>query len=462
MFVGCTGRPLARRWLEDARMADGRSTAVWRGRRNFYLVEKAPTASRRVMAVGGFVHAGMIAILAVGKYPTWRVVTIGVAFVVFAVAQRWLVSRGQKTNCVESSFIGMNLSVQLFVVGCATLTGGLHSPFLPALALPSMVSLLFLGPIAASRWLSLSNGLFVAAMTLLPESVLGPAPRDVPYVWAVLLALAWSIVILYLLASKLAHAASRASESYDHVCEQRMAETEARLCRLQSVGAKVAHELKNPLASIKGLCQLIARVPASERTEERFAVVASEISRMETILDEYLSFSRPLEDIRPEPIDLTALVRDVLDVLAGRADQAGVTLAMDGPSIQMNGDPHRLKEALINLVVNAVEATPNGGSVRVHVRDTSGTITVAVEDTGRGIAAEDLKRLGTSFFTTRPTGTGLGVVLAQGVIGQHGGSLTYRSRVGQGTTATITLPGKPTAVPALRAEDREARVFVDD
>src|SRR5262249_51083956 len=133
------------------------------------------------------------------------------------------------------------------------------------------------------------------------------------------------------------------------------------LRRLQSVGAKVAHELKNPLASIKGLCQLVARTPESERTQERLTVVASEIARMETILGEDLAFSRPLEDIVPEPVELGRLGRDVLDVLDGRAQGAGVELTMEGAAPQVSGDPRRLKEALINLVSNAIEATPPGG-----------------------------------------------------------------------------------------------------
>jgi signal transduction histidine kinase len=239
-----------------------------------------------------------------------------------------------------------------------------------------------------------------------------------------------------------------------------VSEAEAQLRRLQSVGAKVAHELKNPLASIKGLCQLVARAPDSERTQERLAVVASEISRMETILNEYLSFSRPLEDLKPEPTDLAAIARDVLNVLAGRAEQAGVTLSLEGMTTQVQGDSRRLKEALINLVANAIEATPHAGHVTLRIRSSSAGVTLEVRDSGRGIPPEDLERLGTSFFTTRPNGTGLGVVLAQGVINQHGGTLTYASTVGIGTTATITLPGKPittTPEPSPRAALVEAR-----
>jgi signal transduction histidine kinase len=411
------------------------------------------------MLLGGVVHAGVIVILLLADYPTWRVVGVGVVYAMFSFVQRFIIKRGQKIDCVEASFVGANVSAQLVVTTIASLSGGLHSPLLPALVLPSIVSLLFFGPIAASRWIALCNGLLIVAMLALPTAYVGPALPDTHYMLAVLMILGFSIFMLHTMAGKLARAAARAGETYECLREERVSEAEAQLRRLQSVGAKVAHELKNPLASIKGLCQLVARAPESERTQERLAVVASEISRMETILNEYLTFSRPLEDLKPEGLDMVTLGRDVLDVLAGRADQAGVTLTIDGQAAPVQGDPRRLKEALINLVANAIEATPNGGTVQLRVRATPAGVTVEVKDTGRGIAPEDLERLGTSFFTTRPNGTGLGVVLAQGVIAQHGGTLTYASTQNKGTTATIALPAKasPAPEPALRAAMVEAR-----
>jgi signal transduction histidine kinase len=435
------------------------SADLWRGRRNLYFLQETRSISRWAMSLGVLVHAGLIVILLHAGYPTWRVLGVGGIYVVFAVIQGSLIRRAQRQSALESAFISLNLAAQLFVILCASVTGGLHSPLLPALVLPSIVSLLFFGPIAASRWITMCNGLLVAAMLALPDTWTGPRLPDAHYMTGVLLGIAWSLFMLHTMAGKLAIAAARAGASYDCLREERVSEAEAQLRRLQSVGAKVAHELKNPLASIKGLCQLVARAPESDRTQERLAVVASEITRMETILNEYLSFSRPLEDLAPEFLDLTALARDVINVLAGRADQASVALSVDGSPIQVHGDPRRLKEALINLVANAIEATPAGGSVQLRVRTGVGEVTLEVKDSGRGIAPEDLERLGTSFFTTRPNGTGLGVVLAQGVIAQHGGKLGYASQVGHGTTATITLPGKPatTPEPAPRAALVEAR-----
>src|SRR5690606_9385023 len=133
---------------------------------------------------------------------------------------------------------------------------------------------------------------------------------SVHYTILMMISLGWLLFMLHLMVGKLAALSTNANYSMACLREERVTEAVAQLRRLQGVGAKVAHELKNPLASIKGLCQLVARTPESERTQERLAVVASEIARMETILAEYLSFSRPLEDIKPEMFDVAALARD--------------------------------------------------------------------------------------------------------------------------------------------------------
>ena len=433
---------------------------AWRGRRNSFLMEEAQAMPVWMMLTGAAVQAAMLTILALAGLEPWRLIGTGAVYVAFIAMQKVITGRAKAEGSIEAAFVAVGIGAQLFTVATAALTGGVHSPFIPTIVVPAIVSLLFFGPIAASRWLAVANGLLVLAMIALPRSITGGQLPEAHYTAGLMLATAWSVVLLHAMAGKLARAAARAGETYACLREERVAEAEAQLRRLQSVGAKVAHELKNPLAAIKGLCQLVARTPESERTQERLAVVAAEIGRMETILSEYLSFSRPLEDLAPEALDLVAVARDVVQVLAGRADSADVQLAVEGAATPAKGDPRRLKEALMNLVANAIEATPSGGRVVLRVRATgSGAVTVAVEDTGRGIAPDVLERLGTSFFTTRPNGTGLGVVLAQGVIAQHGGTLTYTSAVGQGTTALVTLPAAADAAPepGARAAMLEAR-----
>jgi signal transduction histidine kinase len=437
--------------------------AVWRDHRNQFFLEEARKTTRLTIGLGVFVQITVIGLFIHAGYPSWRIGTVAALYVMFALAHKLIIRPVREAGRVEAAFIYMGVVAQLFVVGSAALAGGIFSPFLPALVLPSIVSLLFFGPYPVARWTALANGLMILGMAVLPRSVVGPSLPAEHYTIIAVIGMIWNLFMLHLMVGKLTALSNRAGDSMAFLREERVTEAIAQLRRLQSVGAKVAHELKNPLASIKGLCQLVARTPESERTQERLAVVASEISRMETILHEYLSFSRPLEDLKAETLDLNALARDVLDVLAGRADQAGVTLELEGASSPVQGDPRRLKEALINLGSNAIEATPTGGRVVLRVRTTTAGVTLEVRDTGRGISAEDLERLGTSFFTTRPNGTGLGVVLAQGVITQHGGTLEYKSTVGHGTTATIHFPapGATPASPATVAEPAPRAAMVE-
>ncbi len=214
------------------------------------------------------------------------------------------------------------------------------------------------------------------------------------------------------------------------------------------MGAKVAHELKNPLTAVKALVQLGLRNPAETASHERLTVVEREVTRMEEILRSYLSSARPFEEVKPARVDLGPLVSDVLGALSARAHEAGVRLFLRGEAT-VEADRRRLEEALLNLVANGIEATPPGGEVVVEVGRSAEEIQIAVRDTGRGMAPEALRRLGTPFFTTRQEGTGLGVVLARSVIALHGGTLRYESQPGKGTTVRATLPRR---VRAGRAE----------
>ena len=445
----CDGTSLA----DDVTVAPNpalRSAAVdaaWRRQRDIFFVSEARKTSRMMIGLGVFVQLFTLGVIYHSGYPTWRIGALAGLYVFFVISHRLIMRCTLDPQKVAGAFIQMSISSQLFIVGSAALTGGIYSPYIPSTVMPAIVSLLFFGPQAVSRWVALGNALLIVAMVSLPTSIVGPAMPTAHYTIGILISLVWFLFMLHMLVGKLSIVASRASESVAYLREEQFDTACTQMRRLQGVGAKVAHELKNPLASIKGLCQLVARTPESERTQERLAVVSSEISRMETILNEYLSFSRPLEDIRPETIDLAALAQDVLDILDGRAQQAGITLSLDGGAPPVQGDPRRLKEALLNLASNALEATPHGGSVKLRIRNNAQGVMLDVIDTGRGIPPEDLERLGTSFFTTRPNGTGLGVVLAQGVITQHGGSLAYVSTPGKGTTATISLPAKTAVAP---------------
>jgi signal transduction histidine kinase len=276
-------------------------------------------------------------------------------------------------------------------------------------------------------------------LAILPTSIVG-APIPHPYYEALSLgALLFSVIAVYRGTLVAMDAARKTGEALERMREEVLVTATTRARSLEAIGSKVAHELKNPLASIKGLAQLLARGAKDERSIERFHVMESEVARMEVILRDYLSFSRPLEEIRPEEVNLGSLCADVRSIVEARAEGSGVSVAQRGSAV-VSGDPRRLKEALLNLVSNAIEATPAGGHVRIAVRASERGAEIGIEDTGSGIAPDVLARVGTPFFTTREGGTGLGALLARTIVVQHGGEVRYESVVGRGTKVTVMLP----------------------
>lgn len=469
------------------------SYEIWRGQRNRFFSEMSAADHVWFVTTGLVSQLVTFGIFLHARFSMSRIVGVAVAFLLFTIGRHivmmWALAgsggAGAKTGfgCtpkwkgpligrlgdppgiigridparIDSGFVVINVIAQLYSIAVAVLTGGLGSPGIPMLLLPAIISLLFLGPRPVARRLGLLNILLIGTMLALPGWMSDAHLPSGHYGAALVVNLGWTLMVIHHVYGHIVTVSTRAGEAIGCMREQRLAEAEAQTRRLQSVGAKVAHELKNPLSAIKGLCQLIARTPASDRTAARLAVVDAEIARMETILAEYLSFSRPLEDVRIEVIDLAAIAKDVVDVLAGRAAQSSVELTSSPEPVPFHGDSRRLREALINLVANALEATPTGGSVSITCRSQGEGAVLEVRDSGRGITPEHLARMGTSYFTTRANGTGLGVVLAQGVVNQHRGQLQYHSQPGRGTTATIVFPEKLPLGP-INAPDAAASV----
>src|SRR6267378_4422057 len=279
----------------------------------------------------------------------------------------------------------------------------------------------------------------LTASLVLPAHWFGPDVPQPAY-WILLLAIlvtagAWHTRYALVLTRTIGDSACQLGRAREEVVYRAV----ARAREMEQIGLKLSHELKNPLAAIKGLVQLSARAACDPDSAEQLRVVAAEVDRMESILKEYLSFSRPLESLQPQRVALGALADEVLSLMDARAASAGIALRRRGDAI-IEADPRRLKDALFNLVGNAVEATPKGGRVEVEIDEVERACRIAVRDSGRGMPPEVLDRIGTPFFTTRVEGTGLGVVVARATFAQHGGSLVYSSGPGRGTTAVGTLP----------------------
>ena len=373
-------------------------------------------------------------------YPRERVAGLLALFVVLFAFQalELIFSRGREEPSHEA-VVALTGALVLLVEGVMlALTGGLASPLLISFTGFPVTAFATYGRGRESQRTLAASAALVALLFLAPPALVGPRLPLGHYAAAALLALGGTVLRLRALLFRIADGNLRAVEELDRLRAENLRLAEERERTLRQVGAKVAHELKNPLAAIQGLVQLLQRNTEDDRSRERLEVVASEAARMAVLVRDYLSLNRPLEDLQPRTVALGALSREVVAVLSARAEQAGVRLACEG-DLSVEADPRRLKEALLNLVANAVEATPAGGEVTVGLHRGDGQVEVRVTDSGRGMTQEQLARLGTPFFTTREEGTGLGVLLARAVAEQHGGSLRYESEPGRGTRAVLAL-----------------------
>jgi signal transduction histidine kinase len=412
---------------------------------------------RRLLWFGAAVDLGLAAygaVLWLTGYPQWRMLAAIAVAVAWGAGHFIELRRGPRLD--EQSARGADAVLFLtltsgFVV--AAVTGGLRSPLVPGAVAALPLYLFQYGWTARTKGLWAATAAGIGVVAILPRAWTGPAVGDLVY-WAVVagnvLVMLIATVAYVALLTRVAHESVRdANRAREELTLQAL----ARARELEQLGAKLSHELRNPLSAIKTLVQISARTVQDVESRERLDVIESEIRRMQQILQDYLSFSRPLEKIRPEELQLADVVEDVIALLAGRAEDARLSLRSHGDA-RMVADRMRLKEAFLNLLANAIEASTPGGRVEVTITDGgSGTAQVEVSDDGRGMPADVLARIGTPFFTTREEGTGLGVALARATFVRHGGALTYASRPGEGTTATVTLP----AIEARRSDGARAR-----
>jgi len=225
--------------------------------------------------------------------------------------------------------------------------------------------------------------------------------------------------------------------------------------------AGVAHEVKNPLNAMTIHLELLktklsrksqpvaasgtptsAPPPPTSDLDKHVQIIGSEIQRLDQVLNGFLKFARP-DDLKLQPVHLPALVSDIVTSITAEAQSLGVTVKHDcGPDVPpINADPGMMRQALLNLALNACQAMPEGGTLRITCKPTSrARVVIDVEDTGVGIAPENLQKIFDLYFTTKEKGSGIGLSMVYRTVQLHDGEIEVQSTPGRGTRFRLVLP----------------------
>jgi PAS domain S-box-containing protein len=221
--------------------------------------------------------------------------------------------------------------------------------------------------------------------------------------------------------------------------EQQLRE-QTSLARLGEMAAVIAHEVKNPLAGIRGAVQVIGgRLPRESKDAAIAKEIVNRIDALDELIKDLLVFARPSPP-RPLPVDLGDLVRTTADLLTGDPSLARVAIHVDGHAPGVMADPELLKIVFQNLLLNGAQAMQGQGEIRVTLRITDSRCRVVFTDAGPGIAADVVEKIFMPFFTTKARGTGLGLATAKRIVEAHDGQIAIASPPGGGTTVTVDLP----------------------
>jgi two-component system, sporulation sensor kinase B len=213
-----------------------------------------------------------------------------------------------------------------------------------------------------------------------------------------------------------------------------------KLNTLGELAASIAHEVRNPLTVVKGFIQLIQQ-DEKGKNYDYLSLVLSELGRAEAIINDYLNFAKPQFE-KLEEFPLVDVLSEVKMLLEPLAVQQGVQLesSLESSAFYLRTDRNQLKQALVNLIKNAIEATPEGGIVTITYKLKDHHAYINITDTGKGMDHEQLARIGTLFYTTKDKGTGLGTSVSLRIIETMKGKVSYESKLGIGTEVTMILP----------------------
>lgn len=243
--------------------------------------------------------------------------------------------------------------------------------------------------------------------------------------------------------------AQRLEESYAKLRQQadqilEIEENLRRVDRLSALGelsAGMAHEIRNPLGSIRGTAEILQDgIPEADPRYEFTRILIKEVDRLNRVVQDFLNFARP-PVVEQEWVNLEQSIDEVLVLVRPQLQKSQVELRRQrGEVAPIQGQPEQLRQIFLNLILNALQAMPGGGVLRIATRQQGQAVLVEVGDSGQGIPPEHLEKIFNPFFTTRSEGTGLGLAITSRLMQGHGGRIEVASRPGEGTTFTLSFP----------------------
>ncbi|MFP7300038.1 PAS domain S-box protein [Neobacillus niacini] len=215
-----------------------------------------------------------------------------------------------------------------------------------------------------------------------------------------------------------------------------------RLSIIGQLAAGVAHEIRNPLTSLKGFSKLLKSSTTSDKQKEYLSIISDELDRIDMIVNEFMSLAKP-QAIQFEQGNLISIIESTINVLRPQAMLDNVQFTFKYPKeekLELLCSPNQLKQVFVNVLKNAIESMPHGGNVSINLRKLKNKrVVISFKDEGPGIDKELLKYLGTPFYTTKDKGIGLGLTVSNKIIQEHNGTLKIDSQEGKGTTVKVEL-----------------------
>lgn len=404
----------------------------------------------RAWLVGIFsVLALCLSLLDPASWRRWTLVLVAATIALLS----WTELRRFRLRGLQEDWASFNLLIAVVAqVALISVTGGIEGPLLPIMLPVVFVAGLFVdrpvwriaivGAYVIAVWGLLALALTGAVSDLVPQvfgggSIAGRSPtllvtNAAVFSFILAIVMAAGRMLRHVFDGMLLRAITAREESLRAHAD--------RARELTALSGEIAHELKNPLATVKGLAGLLAKDLPDGKPAERLAVLRREVDRMGEVLESFLNFSRPLVPLEREPADLGALVREVAILHEGMARERRIELVVSADSVPSRADPRKVKQILLNLLQNALDASPAGETVELVASAVPGSVRLSVLDRGPGLSPGLLDRVFEPGVTTKATGSGFGLTIARALARQHGGELSLRPREGGGLEAEVLLP----------------------